>query len=119
MQPSTAQKKRARQLLAPAEGTGAKIPFCLPSPRSARSLSHGRVVCTYSLDTIRSTTLTRETVTATLVLLRLRWISHRDAKNFYFYFASRGGRATATVGPKWAATLASCHGADAGASSSN
>jgi hypothetical protein len=42
-----------------------KNPVSSPAPRSARSLSHGRVVCTYSLDTIRSTTLTRETVTAT------------------------------------------------------
>src|SRR5207244_10334998 len=78
---------RKRQLLAPAEGNGAKIPFCVTSPRSARSLSHGRVVCTYSLDTIRSTTLTRETVTATSDTAATRVDISLRRKNYYFYFA--------------------------------
>jgi len=136
----TEKKREQRQLLAPAEGIGAKVPFCLPLPRSARSLSHGRVVCTCSLDTIRSTTLTRETVTATLVLLPPGWISHRNAKFFLFGIASIGSggaglhrpsRATIAlsrtgsrrqannrhVAPRQSATAASCHAAEAGASS--
>jgi len=44
-------------------------PVSIQAPGDARSLSYGRAVCTFSFDTIRSTTLTRETVTATVYLL--------------------------------------------------
>src|SRR5260370_15020639 len=59
-----------------------KNPVSSEAPRSARSLSHGQVVRTYSLYTIRSTTLTRETVTATPFLLRLGGISQRSENYF-------------------------------------
>ena len=70
----------------PPKGPGNENPFSSPAPRSARSLSHGQVVCTYSLDTIRSTTLTRETVTATWTTAATRRdISLRCKKNYSFY----------------------------------
>ena len=52
-------------------------PVSIQAPGDARSLSYGRAVCTYSFDTLRSTTLTWETVTATLSLLHHSEISHR------------------------------------------
>src|SRR4051812_18840619 len=65
-------------------------PVSIQAPGDARSLSYGRAVCTYSFDTIRSTTLTRETVTATLYLLHPSEISQRSANYFSYGVRSIG-----------------------------
>jgi hypothetical protein len=66
-------------------GSLEESPVSIQAPGDARSLSYGRAVCTHSFDTIRSTTLTRETITATLLLLHRGGISHRV--RIFFYWA--------------------------------
>jgi hypothetical protein len=102
----------SRQLLTPAEGPGNKSPVSSPAPKSARSLSHGQVVCTYSLDTIRSTTLTRETVTATNDTAGTWGDISLRCKIIIFLLAGRGAvRKVSEV------RGSSCHADGAGASS--
>jgi hypothetical protein len=109
----TTHSKRIKQAATDSRRGPRKQKSCSsPAPRSARSLSHGQMVCTYSLDTIRSTTLTRETVTATNDTAGTwRDISLR-CKIIIFLLAGRGAvRKVSEV------RGSSCHADGAGASS--
>ena len=74
---TSAGHKRANEAVTVTHlGSLEESPVSIQAPGDARSLSYGRAVCTFSFDTIRSTTLTQETVTATPLLLHHSEISH-------------------------------------------